>query len=274
MALLQVIAIEISKWKHNALFRLLMLSYLILTPTVIFTGKMISDIPPLPSTQTMFSFPGVWHFQGYIGSWIAFFILGYFAVYMITSEVEWKTQRQSILHGLTRNSYFSNKVGFITLLSSLATIWYSLSCILIGTFHDSTSMDSTAFYVTDFAPIRYFLMVMSYMSFGLFIGFIVKKSGLSMFAYFGYIIFLEPLLRWSFHYRIFGGNSHNYYPMNVVEDLMPNPLYKVAAEMGIELGDSNSAIGLLKTFETVLISPAYVCVFILTAWFVFKRNDL
>jgi hypothetical protein len=54
----------------------------------------------------------------------------------------------------------------------------------------------------------------------------MRKSGLAIFSYMAYIIFLEPLLRWAVHKEIYDHRSMNFYPMNATEDLMPNPFFK------------------------------------------------
>ena len=50
----------------------------------------------------------------------------------------------------------------------------------------------------------------------------IRKGTLAILVYFSYIMFIEPVIR-AIHLYYFNNRSTLFYPMNVVEDLMPNP---------------------------------------------------
>ncbi len=83
MTIINLIKLEFAKYKNNSLIQMLLLFFTILMPTSIFVLKKV-DIPLLPGAGSFFSFPYLWEYQAYAGSWLAFFFLGYMGVYSIT----------------------------------------------------------------------------------------------------------------------------------------------------------------------------------------------
>lgn len=273
MTIGQSLKVEWSKWKKNTVFNVLIMSYLVFSPLLIFIAKMINDVPPLPSPKMVFRFPEVWAFLGYSANWLSFFCLGFLGVYIITAEFDWKTLRQGIIHGQKRSEFFMGKMGFVILIAVAMTLYYFVCGTAIGTYHTEGNELSDLVY-TDLSLLRYFFMVTGYLSFGLLIGFLIRRTGLSLFVYFAYIFFGEPLLRWVVHYRLFDGNSHYFYPMNVLEDLMPNPLYKMAENLKVTTGGTSDALYLLTTNQALIASVIYVLLFLYGAWLLFRRRDI
>lgn len=272
MSVIDLLKLEWSKWKHNSAFQILVGAYLILFPTTIFIGKSLNEIPPLPSPKLIFEFPAIWDYLGYSANWLQFFCLGYLAVYLVTAEYGWKTLRQSVLNGQTRLDYFKGKLIFGTFLVVSATVYYIIVSLLIGFAH-TDEVDLTILWETEMPILRFFVMGMSYLSFGYLVGTLFKRSGLAIFIYFAYVIFLEPLIRWTFHYKVFGGNSNYYYPLNAIEDLMPNPLFKLAGNL--QMGsDGQSTMYILSANESLIWSCGYLVVFLACAWLLIKRRDM
>lgn len=273
MSIGQLIYLEWSKWSRNAVFRAMTISYFVLAPLLIFMAKSINDVPPLPSPKMVFKFPDVWDFLGYSGSWLAFFCLGFFAVYMVTAEFGWKTLRQGVINGQTRMDFYKGKVFFILAYAISVSIYYFISGAAIGYYHTETAGINDLI-DNDYAVIRYFLMVLGYMTFGLMVGFLIRRSGLALFTYFGYILFAESLFRWAVHYKIFDGNSHYYYPMNVLEDLMGNPLLKMADNLQVASGGKQGMLYILSSGESISFAIAYIILFLAASWLLIRRKDI
>jgi len=192
---------------------------------------------------------------------------------MVTSEYSWKTLRQGVINGQSRNEFFFGKMAFITVFSLVTALYYLLCGAMIGWWHtDGATLDQLL--GNDLAVLRYFLMVMGYMSFGLLVSLGLRRSGLALFTYFAYIFFVEPLLRWVIHLKFFEGNSHFYYPMNVIEDLMGNPMFKFAEDMKVTTGANEGSLYILSTTESVLFSSIYIMIFLLAGWWLLKKRDM
>jgi ABC-type transport system involved in multi-copper enzyme maturation permease subunit len=269
MDLLYLIKLEWKKFKSNTVIVLLLGLYTVLMPIAIFVMENFESGPGLPTKDTFFTFPQVWDYQGYSGSWFSFLFLGFIGVLIITSEVSYKTMRQNIITGLTRTQFFMGKIYVLLLVSLYATLLYFVSTVLIGTFYPAEPDFANFMDGHNWATARYFLMTFGYLSFGLFLGLLFRKSGLAIFLYLSYIVFLEPLLRWGVHWRLFEHSSMKYYPMNAFEDLMPMPFYKV-----IENFNPVTEFNLLMNYqEAAIVSVISVIVFIFLAYrFLLKRD--
>jgi ABC-type transport system involved in multi-copper enzyme maturation permease subunit len=269
--MLHLLKLEWKKFKNNAVVNLFGLMFIITLPTVIFAGKEIKNLPaPLPSNSIFFNFPTVWDYQGYIGNWLVFFFLGFVVIYIITSEVGFKTMRQNIITGMTRKGYFLAKLYTIISLSLAATLLYTIICFLIGAFHAEEFSISAAF-DNNYAIPRFFLMCMGYLSFGLMIAFLIRKSGIAIFTYISYIIFIEPLIKWNIHFRLFKNASVNYWPMNTIEDLTPLPLFRYVEN--IPRQDLDFAF-LMPYSHAMLFSTIYILIFIAIAYRSFLKRDI
>lgn len=278
--ILTLLDIEFSKYRKNFTVTLVLGLFFILTPTLIFMGKriLVSNQPPLPSNRVFYEFPTVWEYNGFIGNWLTFFFLGYIAMYIITSEVSYRTMRQNIITGLTRKEYFLGKLAFIVTLSLIATGIYTLSCLLIGITH-TEGWDWALALDTNYAVLRYFLLCMGYGSFGLMIAYLVRRSGLSIFLYFSYILIIEMILKWAVSLNIVAridsipNNLVNYWPLNTIEDLIPNPILRLPANF-INSTEGFEFDVLLPTSHAIIGSSVWIVIFLGVSWCSFKRRDL
>lgn len=270
LQILHLLSLEWKKFRKNKLVLLLLGLYTFLMPFAIFVMDNYIQMPGMPAKEAFFSFPGIWEYQGYSGSWFSFLFLGFIGVVIITSEVSNKTMRQNILTGMTRRSFYLGKLYVILTVGIWATLIYILSTILIGIFRTEAFKPEMIFEGHRWIILRYFVMNMGYLSFGLFLGMILRRSGLAIFTYLAYIIFLEPMIRWAIHRNIYEHRSMNFYPMNAIEDLMPNPAFKV-----IDGFKNMTNFELLLSFrEAALISVLSIGVFFLISYLNLIRKDM
>jgi len=270
--MLSLIYIEWLKFKKHSVIRLMMIFYLIMMPLAFFIGKQMQKLPDiLPiNTDNIFSFPEVWNWMGYLGSWLGFFFLGVAVVYCVTSEVQYRTQRQNIINGLSRKEYFLAKLGFLFSLVLFASAYYILWTLIIG-FVMSDAPSISAALDNEWAILRFALMNLSFLSFAFFISFLLGRSGISVFLYLTYVLIIEFFIRNVFHKQIMDNVSVNFWPMNAAEDLMPLPIYHFA-EMIPQKGGSFPF--LLSYTQAGVASAFYVVLFISLAFVVFKRKDI
>lgn len=245
--------------------------FLVTMPVVIFVGKQFKDVPPpFPSVSSIFKFPGVWESQGYVGNWLVFFFLGFIMLYIVTSEVNFRTMRQNIITGLSRNEYFMSKLLVALALSVIATVYYAIIVLAIGYFHaDPYSLEGA--FDNDMAILRFFLMCMGYLSFAMLLAFLLRRSGLAIFFYTCYIIFIETIIKMFVGAKILKSDIVNFLPLNAIEDLMPNPLYKLSDYVPVKTADFQF---LLTQNEAMVSSTIYILMFIGLAYWNFKRRDI
>lgn len=267
----KLVSIEWLKFKNNSIFIAVMGIFTIGFPFLILLGKRImrDAPPPLPSSNVLFEFPTVWDYQGYMGNWFVSILLGYLMIYMFTSEVSNKTMRQNILTGFTRKEYFLSKLTIAVLLSIYATTIYALSCIGIGLIATDV-YDLELVFDNNFAIFRFFLMSMGYLTFSLLIANLVRRGILSILLYLAYIMAVEVIARLIIIFK-FETRIPNFAPLNAIEDLMINPLFKFADPFGEQqLGFQF----LLSRPEAIISSTIYLISFVALGWLVFKKKDL
>ena len=268
--MLKMIQLEWLKWrKHNA-FRILMLAYVILLPVGFLTAKRIPELPPpIGSPEVLFIFPTVWTFLGYFGSWLIYFLFGLFAVMLVTMEYHNKTLRQNIITGLDRTQFFIGKMLFIGTISGMATLYFAICALLIGFFNTDYLVLSKVMQNIDYTG-RYFLMTFGYMVLGVFFGFWIKRTGLSIIMYLAYTMFIEVILRWAIHFNLFKHRSMHFYPVKALSDTIPVPEINRAEKFLQEFDFSL----FLEPWESFLLVGLYSTLFLFLSYRILTRSDL
>jgi ABC-type transport system involved in multi-copper enzyme maturation permease subunit len=269
--ILYYLKLEWSKYSKNWLVRVLFLTFTILFPFVIFLGKEVFENvpPPFPSYTMFYEFPTVWDYQGHVGNWLVSFCLGFLIIYMVTSEVDYRTMRQGVINGMTRKEFFLAKFSSVIALSIYATLLFYVTAIIIGIFN-TEAPDIELIFDNNYAGFRFFLMSMGYLSFAFLLAIIIRRGFLSLLAYFSYMMFVETIIR-AFHLYYFQHRSVLFYPMNAIEDIMPNKLYSYA-DFWMKNEFENGF--LLSNMESAIAGLIYTTIFIAGSWFFFKNSDL
>ena len=272
--MLHLLRLEWLKQRNYNMFRVMAILFLVAMPSLILIWKTINisgdDLPPfIPSKDSIYMFPMIWQWMGYIGNWLTFFFLGFLGVLMVTNEYSNKTLRQNIITGLTRKEYFLSKFYFIVAVALFATLYYAFWCLIYGFMHTDTIYLNTVMKHADYVP-RFFLMSFGYMSFGLLVGLVIKRTGIALFLYLAYIMIIESILRYAVHMKLFQHKSMHFYPMNALEDLAPPPYL----EMADGFAENNGFDIMLSPNEAIIASLVYISLFLLGSYRLLQRNDL
>ncbi len=269
--MLRLLQLEWLKLKPNATFRVFVLLYLLALP-LFFPIGLFMDFPKEFSILSIYSFPDVWSFAGYLGSWLTFFCFGFLGVLMITNEYAFKTLRQNIMTGLTRSEFLASKLIMFGAISLFATIYYCIVVLGYGYSNTDFIINSKVLEQTYLIP-SYFLQCFGYMCVGFFIGFLVKRSGLAVFLLLFYTFFIENIFRQVIHFNIAPGPLVNYYPMNSLEDLVPLPLRQLKFAQNQAWQRDNVEFLLTQT-EAILVSSCWIGIIIGMIYLILKRRDL
>jgi hypothetical protein len=275
--MLQLLKTEIKKFKSNSTIILLGGFFLALMPFVILTLKgILKDATgPVKAISEIYDLPMIWEYQGYAGSWLVFFFLGFMVLQMFTNEVSQRTMRQNIIFGYTKREFFTAKVIVVICLSIIATLLYTLSAAIIGMIH-TPGFDFELLLDNNWATTRFFISTLGTLFFALLIAVVFRKGGLSMFIYFAYPLILEPILRWlTIWLQIKIDKPEwtlmNYYPMNTIEDLMVFPLIRTTSDF-INI---NAKMTLVHSYATAMIvGSIFAALFLFLAWKSFEKSDI
>ncbi|MEL6864695.1 MAG: ABC transporter permease subunit [Bacteroidota bacterium] len=271
--MLHLLQLEWKKVQYLTIFRVLVGFYLLALPALLLLLKYFPE-PPVDyfSKDVFFMFPSVWAYLGYIGNWLCFFFFGFLSVISVTNEFANRTLRQNIITGLSRTDFFVAKFSFILAISFFATVYYMLVGGLIGFFNTETIYLSKVLQEAQLFP-RYFLMCFGYMTIGLLIGLLIRRTGISLFIYLAYAMIFEKIIRYGIHYRyLVEDKSIHFYPINALSDLMPfNSPFN---EMAKEFAEKNGFEIFLSPSEAAITSLIYIALFLGLAYRILARRDL
>lgn len=189
-----------------------------------------------------FSFPEVWHTLAYASS-LFVFIPAVVVIMFITNEYTFKTNRQNIIDGWSRNEFMASKMIDVLLVSLLITILYLAVCIITGSTNEDKGGEvwSLSYYCGLFA-----LQTFSQLSLAFLIGFLIKKAFMALGVFLFYFIVLEPSLVGIAKWR--ANDIGEYLPLEISDRLIPIPAFlgKIDKE-GYEKALSNINIHILYT---------------------------
>jgi len=272
--MIHLLKLEWLKQKQFRIFRVMAVLFLIALPSLLLIVKTINfsegDLPPfMPTPNSLFQFPNIWQWLGYIGSWITFFFMGFMGVLMVTNEYANKTLRQNIITGLSRTEYFLSKLYFILAVSISVTIYYTICCLILGFLHTDTVYLNTVMKNSHYIY-HFFVMSTGYMSLGLLIGLLIKRTGIALFCYLAYVMIVEKIIRYAIHLQIFPHQSMKFYPINSFADLAPFPYSEMAAGFAKEQGFDF----FLSPTEAIITAIVYTSLFLFLSYQKLQKGDL
>ncbi len=138
-----------------------------------------------------FTFPEVWHTVAYASS-IFIFIPSILVIMFITNEYTFKTHRQNIIDGWSRNQFMTAKFVDVLLISLITTLIYILVSIMIGYLNIDES-DGNMWGKTEYI-LYFFMQTFSQLSIAFLIAFITRKAFIALGIFLFYKIILEKLL--------------------------------------------------------------------------------
>jgi ABC-2 type transport system permease protein len=268
MNILYLLELEWLKMRHYLPFRVLTGLYVVLLPLSLMAFKSM-PFPKEFSLNSYFMFPDVWQTVAYAGNWVAYFSLGFISILNITNEYSLKTLRQNIINGISRKDFYLSKIFFIGAVCLAATAYYVCLVFFFGIINTETLYMSRIFENSDFI-FRYFLMCFSFSSLGFLFGMFFRKSGISLFLYFAYTLFIERIIRYLVLEKILGSQLIGYMPANAANDLTPFPIPKGVKSM---VGDASMKIFLNST-EALITTIVFTILFLYLAYSALKNRDL
>lgn len=207
----------------------------------------------------LYHFPDIWQNLAWSGGLLKMG-LAIMTVISITNEYTYRTVRQNIIDGLSREQFLLSKVMTNMVLSALSTVLLFLIAVVTGLIY-SPALDfpygftGIAFYAA------YFLEVFAFLSFALMLGIFIQRSGLTIIlllnAYLIELIIKENIeeeVPWLIPY----------FPLESIMNLVPMPFARYAFQ---EIRD-------YVTIASVAIALGWSVLFNYFAYLKLKRSDV
>lgn len=210
-----------------------------------------------------FTFPEVWHTVAYSSS-LFVFIPAVMIIMFITNEYSFKTHRQNIIDGWSRNQFMSSKLIDVGIITLIIAVMYFLVCFVTGTISQERLIKDTwgqVHYVGLFA-----LQTFSQLSIAFLTGFLVRKAFLALGVFLFYFIVLENIIVGFLTWKKI--SIADYFPIEISDKLIPRPAFTAA--FNIESYQKNLDDIPLHVVLTILLTAA---IWALCFW-VNKKRDL
>lgn len=176
-------------------------------------------------SDSFYDFTATWQTTSYVSS---FFLMlpALLIVILVSNEFTFKTHRQNIIDGWSRNDFLKVKLTFAFLLAFASTVIVLLTALTFG------FLSGTTFSLAGFENIGYFfLKAITYNMVAILISLLAKRSGVAIALFFIYTIFENGLAMLLFvlavnikqDSKVDLGNMGNYLPMNASDGLINAP---------------------------------------------------
>jgi ABC-2 type transport system permease protein len=168
-----------------------------------------------------FAFPEAWRTVAYFSS-LFVFIPAIVVIMLITNEYTYKTNRQNIIDGWSRNNFITGKLVDVIILSVIVTMLYTAVVLVIG-FANTTGIVanrwSLAYYIGLFA-----LQTFSQLSLAFMVGMLLRKSFIALAVFAFYFVIVEPISSKLIQYK-FKSELYHYLPLEISNALLPKPTF-------------------------------------------------
>jgi ABC-2 type transport system permease protein len=262
--MLRLLKVEWMKVRHYRTFWVLSILYLVSVFGVNYIGYQFWDSRPrntnIPTgvIGNPFDFPDVWHLVSFTTSFLMF-MPGLLMIISFTNEYSFKTHRQNIIDGWSRQDFILVKMALTFILALVASIAVFLTAIGFGLYENAASFT--------FEKVEYvgyfFIQALSYCSAALVFSLLFKRSGITIGVYFLYTVILENMLA-GFLNR-YADNIGRYLPLETTDNLIRLPVFKVII---------NQIMAPYNTVALLMMSVVYLALYYVISFKKFQADDL
>lgn len=235
-----LLKIEWLKIKHYNAFKILGIFFLVgvvLTNYIVFSvnKNIVSNIGPagLVSSFNPYSFTNTWQTTSYVTGFLLI-LPALLIIILVTNEFSYRTSRQNIIDGWSRQQFIDVKIVLALIVSFLSTLLVFITAagfaLISGTDFSLNGFDHVGFF---------FLKSFSYNMIAVLISVLIRRTGFAIGIYFIYLgaenILSQLLDVWSMKIKkdtnIDFGSMGDYLPMNASDGLLTfpdNPLKSMA----------------------------------------------
>ncbi len=217
------------------------------------------------STQTggniqldLFAAPYLWNTTGWLEGF-ALILPGFLMIILVTNEFSFKTLRQNIIEGLSREQTIASKWLLLLFLAIGCWLIYFIVTLVIGISHNASGTLFDGFAFAGYT----FLKILLALSVAFIFAIWIKRSGLAIALFLVYYLFIEGIIGYLLDKILFG--LGDFLPLSCGSMLVPNPFEKYLI---------GSSIGMRSDYWFVLAGAAWIILFILLSVRYIRRTDL
>jgi ABC-2 type transport system permease protein len=167
-----------------------------------------------------FTFPEVWHTVAYASS-LFLCIPSIVVIMFITNEYSFKTHRQNIIDGWSRNQFMAAKLIDVLLIAMLTTVVCAVVTLVIGF---ANSADATAGPLSGSYYVGLFLLQsFAQLTIAFLLALLIRKAFIALGIFIFYFFPLEPIL--TELGRAKANDAGKFLPLEISDRLIPVPAF-------------------------------------------------
>jgi ABC-2 type transport system permease protein len=267
--MLKILRVEWMKVKNYRTFWILLAITIAIVPAVTYLlyNLMNNSFPKVKGKSLFgspFAFPDVWQTVSW-NSTLTFIIPAILIITLTTNEFTYKTHRQNIIDGWSREQFIGVKLIEVLLLALLSTVVVMLTAVGFGYIGNKVPAGVSVWTGFRFIPF-YFVQMLSYSMIAFLLALLIKRAGLAISVFLIYMLvenIVVAVLRNA--YKL---NGADFLPEEVTDRLIPQPYLKPL----ISPAEAARWEHLLPVY--LVVGAVYLLLYCLVAGRSFLKNDL
>lgn len=212
---------------------------------------------PMINLSVVYQFPNVWYYIAYVSSWFAP-VLGLLMINLVSNEFSFRTLRQHVIDGLSREEILKSKLLLAAVISIGAGLVALMSGLLFG-FTKGGGANSGDIFSEMTYLLRAMWVCFGLMSAAILISLIVRRSALSILVFISLYWIVEPILG-----RAWLSDLYPYFPLNSLDEFISSPFSFDSVSFGKQSTPTGVNIAAL----------IYPILFIAASWRLIKTKDI
>ena len=279
---MRLLSIELYKIWHNRTSRILILSYFLLIFSIAILSTINVEIGPIKfnlAEQGIFNFPYIWHFNTFMIALLKIFF-AVIIVAMIGNEYSYKTLKQNLIDGLSKEEFLKSKLYAILGFVFISTLLVFIISLILGGIYSDYNEFQIIFSDLEYL-LAYTVKLFGFFTFCLFLSILIKRSAFAL----GFLALWQVfegiaygLMRWKLSDIIPELSAEQvivFFPLNAMGNLIKEPFSRLSAIQNIadQIGE-----GFTKDYEisafNLMIVLIWSALFIWASYGLLKRRDL
>jgi ABC-2 type transport system permease protein len=269
----KIIEIEWSKISTYSFFKVILILHfsLFLLVTFVFSRMQIS-VPGF-TFKNLFMFPNVWSTFAWVASWFNI-LLAILVIVLTGNEFAFRTFRQQVLLGLTRNEFIYGRGVLVLFLAVYGFIMVTFAGFIFGIIF-TPDIDFSLIFDNFGLVFIFMIQAIGYMAIGIMLAVLFRNNSLAIIIYLLYFILIEPIVRLFFPVQI-----RSWFPVKIISHLTPVPeILQMTSTGGTDSASMTfEKLGLmpqqLSSTTTTLMAVAYIALFIFFIFRLVRKRDL
>ncbi len=253
----ELLKIEYIKGINNRAVKTSLILYLAIFLVVFIVFSQVELAIPGFNIRRLYRFPGVWTSTTWLASWLNI-LLAIIVISHTGNEFTFRTFKQHVIDGLSRQQLLYGKVLVVLILSLASSVLVGFSAVISDLFFGVRQSTEESF--VQYLP-QFFLQSFAYMSLALMLTLLIKNPALSIVVFILYRIVIEPLVRLSV-----GVEYRHFFPSKAIGNLTPNIIDLVgtagANYQELDLKDAEFLLYKSPELLNVAIVVIYIIIFL------------